>query len=177
MEQAGYIAIGLLLGIAVGGYGFFKVVHVGLHTSRSMRDQWVKIIFDKAGADEVQRWRRGEFYDAPRSQPGRNTHGENLRGLGALRRARLHRKSHRPHSHPGQSAGLEVEFSFEKEVLYQINKPTDPERPVVTNDRVAKVRRMVQESAAKFRLGTPVNKFFASFTDGDLRKFTVSEVE
>ena len=75
------------------------------------------------------------------------------------------------------SAGLEVEFSFEKEVLYQINKPTDPERPVVTNERVAKVRRMVREAAEKFRLGTSVNKIYASFTDGDLRKFTVGEVE
>ena len=76
-----------------------------------------------------------------------------------------------------KSAGLEVEFTFEKEVALQINKQTDPERPIVTNERVAKVRRMIQESADKFVLSAAVNKIYASFTDGDLRKFVVTEVE
>lgn len=75
------------------------------------------------------------------------------------------------------SAAFEVEFRFEKEIAVQINKPMDPEAPHITNARVAKVRRVLMESAGRFRLGTPVRGVFGSFVDGELRSFKVLEVE
>ncbi len=75
------------------------------------------------------------------------------------------------------TAGLEVEFRFEKLVTLQVNKPTEPERPIVTNERVAKVRRMVQEASSMLVVSAPVTLVYASFDNGDLRTFRVGEVE
>lgn len=61
MEQAGYIAIGLILGMVVGGYGGFKILAASLKWSPQSRDQWAKLLNTVASAEEVQRWRRGEF--------------------------------------------------------------------------------------------------------------------
>lgn len=75
------------------------------------------------------------------------------------------------------SAAHEVEFRFETATTLQINKPQDPETPVVTNARVAKVRRVLLENAGRLRIGTPLSRIFASFVDGELRRFEVIEVE
>jgi len=75
-----------------------------------------------------------------------------------------------------QSAAHEVEFRFEKATTLQINKPTDPEQPMITNARVAKVRRVLLEHSDRFKLGTPLSRVFASFVDGELRQFQVIEV-
>lgn len=75
------------------------------------------------------------------------------------------------------SAAHEVEFRFETATTLQINKPPDPEAPLVTNARVAKVRRVLLENADRFRIGTPLSRVFASFVDGELRRFEVIEVE
>ena len=74
------------------------------------------------------------------------------------------------------SAAHEVEFLFEKSTTMQINKPVEPERPIITNARVAKVRTVLLEHAHLFRLGTPVSGFFATFVDGELRRFELNEV-
>jgi hypothetical protein len=74
------------------------------------------------------------------------------------------------------SAAHEVEFRFEQATMVQINKPTDPETPLVTNARVNKVRRVLMENAQRFRLGTPLSRVLASFVDGELRKFEIVEV-
>jgi hypothetical protein len=75
------------------------------------------------------------------------------------------------------TAAFEVEFSFEKLTTLQVNKPQDPERPLVTNARVEKVRRVLSENAERFRLGTALRCVYATFTDGELRRFEVIEVE
>jgi hypothetical protein len=74
------------------------------------------------------------------------------------------------------SAAHEVEFRFETATTLQINKAQDPEQPVVTNARVAKVRRVLLENAGRFKIGTPLSRVFASFVDGELRRFDVIEV-
>jgi hypothetical protein len=74
------------------------------------------------------------------------------------------------------TAANEVEFRFEKAITLQINKPSEPELPVVTNARVAKVRRVLLENAPRFKIGTPLSRVFASFVDGELRQFQVIEV-
>ena len=75
------------------------------------------------------------------------------------------------------TAGFEVEFITEKLVSLQINKPSEPEMPLVTNARVAKVRRMLTENRHRFFMGTKLSKILANFTDGELRKFELIEVE
>jgi hypothetical protein len=75
------------------------------------------------------------------------------------------------------AAAFEVEFSFEKVATLQINKDDDPVQPLVTNARIAKVRRVLMENAHRFRLGTPLSRVFGSFVDGELRRFDVIEVE
>jgi hypothetical protein len=70
-----------------------------------------------------------------------------------------------------------VEFKFEKLTTLQINKPQDPERPLVTNARVDKVKRVLNENAERFQLGTQIVRFYATFTDGELRRFEIIEVE
>ena len=75
------------------------------------------------------------------------------------------------------SAALEVEFTFEKVATLQINKQDDPSTPLVTNARVAKVRRVLMENAGRFRIGTSLSRVFGSFVDGELRRFDVIEVE
>jgi len=75
------------------------------------------------------------------------------------------------------TAGFEVEFTFEKLVALQIEKPDDPAMPHVTNARVARVRQAIAENAHLFRLGTPLTTLRANFTDGTLLKLTAVEVE
>ena len=75
------------------------------------------------------------------------------------------------------TAALEVEFRFETATTLQINKPTEPEQPIVTNARVAKVRRVLMENARRFMIGTPISKIFATFNDGELRRFEVIDIE
>jgi hypothetical protein len=75
------------------------------------------------------------------------------------------------------TAGFEVEFLFEKRINIQVNKSDDPERPHVTNARVAKVRRVLLENAHRFRLGTKLARVFGTFVDGELRRFEVIEAE
>ncbi len=61
MEQLGSIAIGLLIGLPLGAWLFFKFLHTSLHLSAQARDQWAKTLYHLGSAEEVQRWRRGEF--------------------------------------------------------------------------------------------------------------------
>lgn len=74
------------------------------------------------------------------------------------------------------TAAHEVEFRFETETLVRITKPQDPETPITTNARVAKVRRVLLENAHRFQIGTPLSRIFATFDNGELRNFRVTEV-
>ena len=74
------------------------------------------------------------------------------------------------------SAAHEVEFRFEQTTLVRIQKTEDPETPLVTNARVAKVRRVLLENAHRFQIGTPLSRIFATFDNGELRRFEVTEV-
>jgi hypothetical protein len=75
------------------------------------------------------------------------------------------------------TAANEVEFRFEKLTTLQVNKAQDPEQPLVTNARVAKVRRVLLENSDRFRLGTKLSRVVGNFVDGELRRFEVIEVE
>lgn len=75
------------------------------------------------------------------------------------------------------TAAHEVEFRFEKLTTLQINKPDEPETPLVTNARVAKVRRMLLENQRLFRLGIPLSRVIGHFRDGELTRLEVIEVE
>jgi hypothetical protein len=74
------------------------------------------------------------------------------------------------------TAAHEVEFTFETETTLAIRRHEETEAPVVTNARVAKVRRVLMENADRFKIGTPLSRIFATFDNGELRRFEVTEV-
>lgn len=75
------------------------------------------------------------------------------------------------------TAAHEIEFRFEKLTTLQIHKPDEPETVMVTNARVAKVRRMLLENQNRFRLGTKLSRLVGNFRDGELTRLEVIEVE
>lgn len=75
------------------------------------------------------------------------------------------------------TAAHEFEFVSERRAMQQTNISREESTPLVTNDRVAKVRRKVAENSNRFRMGTKLSQIVGHFLDGDLRKFEVIEVE
>jgi len=75
------------------------------------------------------------------------------------------------------TAALEVEFNAEVTINHQLAKSDDERKPVITNDRVNKVRQAVRENAHRFTIGTRVTGVEASFVAGELRSFKIKEFE
>jgi hypothetical protein len=75
------------------------------------------------------------------------------------------------------TAGHEVEFSAETETHLALNRSEEISQPIVTNDRVNKVRRVLREVETKFVLRADVIGIRASFVKGELRSFKLCEVE
>ena len=76
------------------------------------------------------------------------------------------------------TAGHEVEFQTEavRDVPAD-NRTVEKENPVVTNDRVSRVRHALLQNAAAFTIGTKLKGIKASFLKGELRSFRILEVE
>jgi len=75
------------------------------------------------------------------------------------------------------TAAFEVEFRYETDTVLQLQKKQDPEMAVITNARVASVRRALAENANLFRIGTPLHAIRCHFENGELRKMHAKEVE
>jgi hypothetical protein len=59
--NAVWALLGFISGFAIGVLGLMRFFSFGFAHSAIMRDQAVKNLFEQATAEEVQRWRRGEF--------------------------------------------------------------------------------------------------------------------
>ena len=76
------------------------------------------------------------------------------------------------------TAGHEVEFeAVATRSIAPANRTEEREQPIVTNERVAKVRRTLAENASAFVIGTKLIAIEASFLKGDLRGFKITERE
>jgi len=74
------------------------------------------------------------------------------------------------------TAALEIEYPIETRTVQQIGVTRDL-LPAITNERVARVRRMLAENAAKFRLGTKLSAIVGNFKNGELSSLEIKEVE
>lgn len=79
--------------------------------------------------------------------------------------------------HVSPAAAHEVEFRARVESHIDVTRSDDKAEPVVTNERVARVRRHLAEVANKFVLGTAVTGIKASFVRGELRSFKLCEAK
>jgi hypothetical protein len=61
MDLVSHVALGFVLGLAFSWTIGLRLLKTAFNTSSVVRDQWVKTLFNAATADEVQRWKRGEF--------------------------------------------------------------------------------------------------------------------
>ncbi len=71
----------------------------------------------------------------------------------------------------------EVEFRAEVNNQAPLTRSEETSQPIVTNERVAAVRRAIAANAEKFYIGTNLVAIKASFLRGELKSFTLCEVE
>jgi len=61
MSAADIAIVAFILGLIFGAWGFFRCLKYGVTNQPAVRDTFVRAAFTLATAEEVQRWRRGEF--------------------------------------------------------------------------------------------------------------------